>query len=79
MKNWKKLNDAFETGLQHLKEVAELVSVEGLSAADLFTYYTRHISYRLDDRKRPVWSCICVTPLHCHCFDQQWVITSRAR
>ena len=47
-----KLNDAFETGLQHLKEVAELVSVEGLSAADLFTYYTRHISYCLDDRKK---------------------------
>lgn len=46
------MNAAFKTGLEHITEVAKIISTEQLSEEDLLKYYTRHISYDLDDSKR---------------------------
>lgn len=47
-----RMNEAFKTGLEHMEEVAESIANNVLSKEDLLRYYTRHISYELNDQKR---------------------------
>ena len=50
---WKEqLNAAFAYGLSHLDEVVESLRTTGITADVLMEYYTRHISYQLDNSKR---------------------------
>lgn len=46
------LNAAIAYGLKHIEQVAEEVGKEGMGKEVLMDYYTRHISFYLDEAKR---------------------------